>query len=78
MTPKRIILLRHGESEANVDHRVYARVPDWRIALTAQGVAQAREVGRNIAGLVGGESFGSLSARCQRTVLQPLAHPLAA
>lgn len=32
MTPKRIILVRHGESEANVDPTVYARVPDWQIA----------------------------------------------
>ena len=62
MTPKRIILLRHGESEANVDHEVYARVPDWKIALTEQGFAQAREAGRKIAELVGGESFGVFSS----------------
>ena len=58
MIPKRIILLRHGESEANVDHEVYAQVPDWKIALSATGVAQAREAGRKIAELAGGESFG--------------------
>ena len=62
MTPKRIILLRHGESQANVDHEVYAKVPDWKIALTATGVAQAREAGRKIAGLIGGESFGVFSS----------------
>ena len=68
MTPKRIILLRHGESEANVDHEVYARVPDWKIALTATGVAQAREAGRKIAELVGGESFGVFSSPYLRTI----------
>ena len=67
MTPKRIILLRHGESEANVDPGVYARVPDWRIALTANGVEQAREAGRKIAGLIGGESFGVFSSPYVRT-----------
>ena len=67
MTPKRIILLRHGESEANVDHEVYAKIPDWKIALTDTGVAQAREAGRKIAGLIGGESFGVFSSPYVRT-----------
>ena len=67
MTPKRIILVRHGESEANVDPTVYARVPDWRIALTENGVAQARDAGRKIAGLIGGESFGVFSSPYVRT-----------
>lgn len=67
MTPRRIILVRHGESEANVDPAVYARVPDWRIALTEQGVAQAREVGRKIAGLIGDGAFGVFSSPYVRT-----------
>ena len=67
MTPKRIILVRHGESEAIVDPAVYARVPDWQIALTEQGVAQAREAGRKIAGLIGGGSFGVFSSPYVRT-----------
>ena len=67
MIPKRIILLRHGESEANVDPGVYACVPDWQIALTANGVAQAREAGRKIAGLIGGETFGVFSSPYVRT-----------
>lgn len=67
MTPKRIILLRHGESEANIDPAVYARVPDWQIALTANGVEQARGAGRKIAGLIGGESFGVFSSPYVRT-----------
>ena len=67
MIPKRIILVRHGESEANVDRTVYARVPDWQIALTEQGVAQAREVGRKIAGLIGDGAFGVFSSPYVRT-----------
>ena len=67
MIPKRIILVRHGESEANVDPTVYARVPDWRIALTEQGVAQAREAGREISGLIGDGAFGVFSSPYVRT-----------
>ena len=66
--PKRIILLRHGESQANVDHEVYAQVPDWKIALTNAGVEQACEAGRKIAELVGGESFGVFSSPYLRTL----------
>ena len=67
MTPKRIILVRHGESEANVDPTVYARVPDWQIALTEQGVAQAREAGQKIAGLIRDGAFGVFSSPYVRT-----------
>lgn len=67
MMPKRIILVRHGESEANVDPTVYAHVPDWRIALTEQGVAQARAAGRLIAGLIGDGAFGVFSSPYVRT-----------
>ena len=67
MIPKRIILVRHGESEANVDPTVYARVPDWRIVLTEQGLAQAREAGRHIAELIGNETFGVFSSPYVRT-----------
>jgi len=47
--PPRIVLLRHAESQGNVDHRTYAEVPDHRVPLTLRGRAQAREAGRNIA-----------------------------
>ena len=67
MTTKRIILLRHGESEANVDHEVYAKVPDWKISLTDTGVAQAHEAGRKIAGLIGDGAFGVFSSPYVRT-----------
>jgi broad specificity phosphatase PhoE len=34
--PRRIILVRHGESEGNVDESMYCRVPDPRIRLTSK------------------------------------------
>ena len=58
MLPKRIILVRHGESEANVDPIVYSQVPDHLIHLTETGKNQACEAGRQIAKLIGKETFG--------------------
>ncbi|KAK1410757.1 hypothetical protein QVD17_37296 [Tagetes erecta] len=46
--PKRIILLRHGESEGNIDGSTYSTVPDHQISLTQQGIAQARLAGTQI------------------------------
>lgn len=53
MKPKRIILIRHGESEANVDRYLFGRVPDYTIELTDIGREQAREAGWRLKELVG-------------------------
>lgn len=37
MTPKRIILVRHGRSAANDDTTLYSRVPDHKRELVEQG-----------------------------------------
>ncbi len=57
MKPKRIILIRHGESDANVDRYLFGKVPDYTIELTEKGWEQAREAGRILKGIVGGESL---------------------
>jgi broad specificity phosphatase PhoE len=41
MLPKRIYLIRHGESEGNVDKQLYKIKPDWKMSLTKKGKAQA-------------------------------------
>lgn len=46
--PRRIILVRHGQSQGNVDECVYTRVADPRVMLTEQGIAEAEECGRQI------------------------------
>lgn len=56
MKPKRIILIRHGESEANVDRYLFARVPDYTIELTKKGHEQAREAGRELKDMIGDET----------------------
>lgn len=53
MKPKRIILIRHGESHANVDRYLFGRIPDYTIELTDKGRAQAVEAGRRLRQLVG-------------------------
>lgn len=40
MKPKRIILIRHGESEANVDRYLFGSIPDYRIELTEKGLVE--------------------------------------
>jgi len=68
MRPKRLILVRHGESAANADATVYSHTPDHLIHLTDSGRAQAREAGAKIAALIGGESFGVYSSPYVRTL----------
>lgn len=50
--PKRIILVRHGESQGNLDMSAYTTTPDYRIPLTALGVEQARAAGHRIRDVV--------------------------
>eukprot|EP00232_Nephroselmis_pyriformis_P022098 CAMPEP_0182862034 /NCGR_PEP_ID=MMETSP0034_2-20130328/5831_1 /TAXON_ID=156128 /ORGANISM="Nephroselmis pyriformis, Strain CCMP717" /LENGTH=370 /DNA_ID=CAMNT_0024994037 /DNA_START=113 /DNA_END=1226 /DNA_ORIENTATION=+ len=50
--PTRIILVRHGESEGNVDESAYQRKPDHAIHLTLKGRQQAREAGKAIHKLI--------------------------
>lgn len=47
-----LILVRHGQSEGNVDHTVYARKKNVDIALTKQGREESRAIGRKIANLL--------------------------
>lgn len=42
----RIFLVRHGESEGNIDENIYKHTADHDIALTDLGLEQARECGK--------------------------------
>ena len=68
--PKRIILVRHGQSEGNVDSAAYARTPDSQIALTERGFAQGAVAGLQIRQLIGNETVHAHTHRARRT------HPL--
>mmetsp|Transcript_66138 Transcript_66138/g.184157 ORF Transcript_66138/g.184157 Transcript_66138/m.184157 type:complete len:355 (-) Transcript_66138:255-1319(-) len=54
--PLRLIFIRHGESEANVDRTITLTVPDHLLHLTAKGREQALEAGERLKGLIGSES----------------------
>jgi broad specificity phosphatase PhoE len=49
MKPSFIYLIRHGESEGNVDNSIYSHTPDWKINLTKKGEEQATEAGVKLA-----------------------------
>ena len=45
---KRIILIRHGESEGNFDESAYVNTADWQICLTDKGKRQAQKAGAEL------------------------------
>ena len=50
--PKRIILLRHGESLGNVDENSYSHIPDWKIPLTRRGERQSLKAATDLVKLL--------------------------
>ncbi|KAI4350008.1 hypothetical protein L6164_010540 [Bauhinia variegata] len=54
--PKRIILVRHGESQGNLDTAAYTTIPDHQIPLTPQGIIQARGAGDHLRRVISGDS----------------------
>lgn len=56
MRPKRIILVRHAESEGNADNTVYSHTPDYAVKLTKNGELQAADTAAKIAKVTGREA----------------------
>ena len=52
MLPKRIILMRHSESEGNVDPVKYRIKPDHDIELTEKGIQQAINIGKDLHNII--------------------------
>ena len=68
--PKRIILLRHGETSANLDPKIYSSTPDNKIELTPNGNVQARDLGKTLKSLIKDQSilfYISTFTRCSQT-----------
>ena len=57
MKPKRIILIRHGESEGNVNKRIYNQKPDYALLFTDKGKQQAAAAGVLVKELVNDEKI---------------------
>jgi len=55
--PKRIFLIRHGESIGNINRHSYEKIPDNRIFLTEKGKKQAKDLGKNLKKIIKDESI---------------------
>jgi broad specificity phosphatase PhoE len=53
MKPKSIFLIRHGQSEGNVNMNIYKEKPDYAVHLTEVGRKQAHECGKKLNEIVG-------------------------
>jgi broad specificity phosphatase PhoE len=65
--PRRIVLIRHGESQGNRDDTIYERVPDHALELTATGLRQATEAGGRLRELFGDEGVQAFVSPYRRT-----------
>ncbi|MEE1926628.1 histidine phosphatase family protein [Streptomyces sp. TRM 70351] len=65
--PRRIVLLRHGESEGNNDDSLYERVPDHALRLTPRGRRQAAAAGEELRAVFGEERVSAYVSPYRRT-----------
>lgn len=65
---KNIIVLRHGQSEGNIDKSVYDRIPDYRIQLTQKGREQAAKAAEHLAREFGERPVGVYVSPFVRTI----------
>jgi len=57
MKNKRILLVRHAESEGNINHNIYSDTPDYAIKLTKRGTEQAQKAGKILSKIDGEFDF---------------------
>lgn len=67
MRPNRIILVRHAESEGNLDRINYLTTPDYALNLTNTGKEQSIQVGEEIKHVVSSESIYAYVSPYYRT-----------
>jgi len=65
--PMRLIFIRHGESEANVNRKLTQVVPDHALHLTAEGRKQALDAGVRLRSIVNDESVRFIVSPYVRT-----------
>lgn len=65
--PRRLILVRHGESEANVDRKITSVVPDHSLHLTKKGREDALEAGNMLRRVIGSDTVEFLVSPYVRT-----------
>ncbi|ETV89196.1 hypothetical protein, variant [Aphanomyces astaci] len=67
-SPKRIILVRHGQSEGNENPDLYRVTPDNAMHMTGLGRLQARAAGKCMKEIIGNESVRCIVSPCVRTI----------
>jgi len=65
--PHRIVLIRHGESQGNLDDSIYERVPDHALELTGHGQRQAEHAGVRLREVFGAERVQAFVSPYRRT-----------
>ncbi|EAS01382.2 histidine phosphatase family (branch protein 1) (macronuclear) [Tetrahymena thermophila SB210] len=74
LRPDKIIIVRHGESQANVNDNLYAEQPDSQIELTQNGLNQSFKIGQLLKQEIGENKnlvfFVSPYQRAQQTAQQ--------
>jgi len=65
--PRRIVLVRHGESAGNADDSVYERKPDHALPLTERGWRHAEETGERLREIFGRERVSVYVSPYRRT-----------
>jgi len=68
MKPNKIFLVRHGESEGNVNKKIYAEKPDYAVRLTERGRSQSQIAGSFIKEKSGNSSIGVYYSPFLRTI----------
>lgn len=53
MKPENIVLVRHGQSEGNINKAIYREKPDYALQLTPTGIEQAQAAGNILRGMLG-------------------------
>lgn len=67
MKPKNIIIIRHGESEANIDKALYESNPDHLMQLTKKGKDQCIDCGKSLQTLLNGKKITVWNSPYTRT-----------
>ncbi|XOB64257.1 histidine phosphatase family protein [Deferribacteres bacterium DY0037] len=67
MKPKHIIIVRHGQSEANVNKELYENTPDHMMQITEVGKEQAAVCGQKLKPLLNGKNITIWQSPYMRT-----------
>lgn len=68
MKPKKIFLIRHGESTENINSDIDKFIPDWKKSLTKKGKEQAQKAGKALFKTIGNSPTVMYTSPWKRTL----------